>query len=70
VIDRQLELFGEAVNGDAASRRMNRDQAGLVHGVPAGAERLLGALVKRGLGEDDLHAAARLCLAMDEKPVG
>jgi hypothetical protein len=34
--------------------------------VPAGAERLLAALVRRGLHEGDLRAAARLCLLLDE----
>jgi hypothetical protein len=34
--------------------------------APPGAERLLGALVKRGLHEGDLRVAAALCLLMDE----
>jgi hypothetical protein len=70
VIDGQLELFGEVVNGAAAATRMNKEEAGIAKDVPAGAERLLAALVKRGLGEDDLRSAAKLCLALDEGPVG
>jgi hypothetical protein len=34
--------------------------------VPAGAERLLRELVKRGLPEGDLRVAAELCLLLDE----
>jgi AAA domain len=70
VIDGQLDLFAETVNGDAPAVRMNRDEAGLVHGTPAGAERLLAAMVKRGLPQSDLRVAAALCLALDERPVG
>jgi hypothetical protein len=69
VSDGQLDLFGE-VNGDPPATRMNREQAGLRFDVPAGAERLLAALVKRGLARQDLRSAAALCLAMDERPVG
>jgi hypothetical protein len=64
VSDGQLDLFAET---SATATRLNREQAGIGHGVPAGAERLLAALVKRGLGEDDLGAAAELCLALDER---
>jgi hypothetical protein len=67
VIDGQLDLFGEAVNDDAAATRMNKEEAGIAKDVPAGAERLLAALVKHGLGEQDLRSAAALCLAMDER---
>jgi hypothetical protein len=49
---------------------MSKEEAGIAKDVPAGAERLLAALVKRGLGEDDLRSAAELCLALDERPVG
>jgi hypothetical protein len=35
-------------------------------GVPAGAERLLQAMVKGGLPEDVLHAGAGLALLLDE----
>jgi hypothetical protein len=40
--------------------------AGLKQGVPAGAERLLAELVKRGLREGDLRGASGLCLLLDE----
>jgi hypothetical protein len=66
----QLDLFAETVNGDAPATHLTREQAGIAKDVPAGAERLLAALVKRGLGEQDLRSAAELCLALDERPVG
>jgi hypothetical protein len=53
----QLELFG---GGDAVPAPE------LAKGIPAGAERLLAELVRRGLPEGDLRVAARLCLALDE----
>jgi hypothetical protein len=70
VSDGQLELFAETVNGDPPATRMNREQAGVRHGVEAGPAKLLAELVKRGLGEDDLHVAAALCLTLDAEAVG
>jgi hypothetical protein len=60
----QLQLF------DTGRRaRMSKTEAGLAkEGVGRGAEKLLAELVKRGLAEADLRAAARLCLALDEEP--
>ena len=59
----QLSLFDLLEpNGNG---RLTRDQAGLVHATPIGAERLLAALVKRGLPEGDLRVAAALCLTLD-----
>jgi hypothetical protein len=59
----QLRLF------DTGPRaRMNKTEAGLAkEGVGRGAERLLGEMVKRGLGEEHLHRAASLCLLLDEE---
>jgi hypothetical protein len=65
VIDGQLDLFAEP-----AEVRLNKVEAGIAKDVPAGAERLLAALVKHGLGEQELRSAAELCLALDERPVG
>jgi hypothetical protein len=48
---------------------MSREEAGLVRdGIPPGAERLLAALVRRGLDKAHLVAAARLAIALDERP--
>lgn len=58
--DGQLSLFAEP-----AEPVLTGEQAGL-RSVPPGAERLLGELVRRGIGEDALEAAARLCLLLDE----
>jgi hypothetical protein len=70
VIDGQLDLFGESANGDAPATRMSKEDAGIAKDVPAGAERLLAALVKHGLGEDDLRTAAALVLALDAEAGG
>ena len=51
-------------------RRMNKKEAGLSQVLPAGAERLLAAMVKRGLPEGDLKVAAALALALDEPRAG
>jgi hypothetical protein len=67
-VTEQLALFAEPAR-DAVHVRLTRDEAGLAHDVPAGAERLLGALVKRGLPEGDLRAAAKLCLALEDVAV-
>jgi hypothetical protein len=62
--DGQLELFADNGNG----RRMNKVEAGLAKEIPGfGAEALLSALVKHGLPEDALRAAARLCIALDDE---
>jgi hypothetical protein len=61
----QLNLFTD-IGGGAPDARMNRNAAGLRKGIPPGAERLLGELVKRGLLERDLKVAALLALALDE----
>jgi hypothetical protein len=50
-------------NGVAA-RLKRRDK------VPQGPERLLMALVRRGLAEDHLTTAAALCLALDREADG
>ena len=46
--------------------RMTGAQAGLRRDCPPGAERLLAALVKRGLPHEHLHAAAALVLALEQ----
>jgi hypothetical protein len=57
----QLPLF------DTGPGRLNKVEAGLAkEGVGRGAERLLSEMVKRGLAEEHLHAAAALALALDE----
>jgi hypothetical protein len=56
----QLSLFEPKGNG----RPMTKAEVGLRDTRP-GAERLLAALVKRGLPEGDLRVAAGLCLALD-----
>jgi hypothetical protein len=62
--EHQLALFAEP----ASPERLTKAKAGLRSEMPAGAERLLAELVKRGLCETDLRVAARLCLALDERP--
>jgi hypothetical protein len=48
---------------------MSRGEAGITReGVPPGAERLLVALVRRGLRKEYLVAAAQLAIALDERP--
>jgi hypothetical protein len=66
-VNDQLELFAET--SATATTRLNREQAGLRHGAPAGPAKLLAELVKRGLGEDDLRAAAMLCIALEDVAV-
>jgi hypothetical protein len=57
----QLSLF------TSDRRPAPKERAGLAkEGLGSGAEKLLAELVKRGLAEQDLRAAARLCLALDE----
>jgi hypothetical protein len=48
---------------------MSRDEAGVSREIPPGAERLLAALVRRGLDRAYLFAAAALCVELDERPV-
>ena len=43
--------------------------AELRRGLGPGAERLLGELVRRGLDEDHLHAAAAIALVLDEEAI-
>jgi predicted nucleic acid-binding Zn ribbon protein len=52
----------------AGARRasLTATRASEVKEIPPGAKRLLRALVRRGLAEQYLHAAARLVLALDE----
>jgi hypothetical protein len=50
---------------DAACRGLLRDQLADPRRVPAGAERLMRVLVKRGLAEDALVPAAALALELD-----
>ena len=59
----QLHLFLEP-NGNG-HRRMTREEAGLRREMPPGSERLLAAMVKRGLPAGDLRVAAALCIALD-----
>jgi hypothetical protein len=47
-------------------RVLTKEEAGLGKEIPAGAPRLLAELVKRGLREEHLHAAATICLVLDE----
>jgi hypothetical protein len=47
---------------------MNKAEAGIAkEGIGKGAERLLAEMVKRGLPEHALCAAARLALALDSE---
>jgi hypothetical protein len=62
VTARQLALFEVA-----ATRTATKAEAGLAKEIPAGAERLLAALVKHGLRDDSLRPAAALVLALDDK---
>jgi hypothetical protein len=55
----QLALFAEP-DATAFTADLQRD-------VPAGAERLLRELVKRGLHEGDMRLAAALCIVLDEE---
>jgi hypothetical protein len=58
----QLALFEVA-----STRTATKAEAGLAKEIPAGAERLLAALVKNGLrGEGSLKRAAALALALDQ----
>jgi hypothetical protein len=57
----QLSLFAEPTS----AARLTKAELGLRSEMPAGAERLLAELVKRGLREADLRPAARLCLVLD-----
>jgi hypothetical protein len=56
----QVSLF--ATNGDG---RKTKNEVGL-RDTPPGAERLLAELVKAGLSDRALPAAARICLLLDE----
>jgi hypothetical protein len=50
-------------------RPMSREEVGLARdGIPPGAERLLAALLRRGLDKAHLFAAAQLAIALDEGP--
>jgi hypothetical protein len=65
----QLALFAVEPNGNGNGRK-TKAEAGIRDGVPPGAERLLAKLVKNGLDEDDLVAAAALCLALENVVAG
>jgi hypothetical protein len=43
-------------------------EVGVGRELPAGAERLLAAMVRRGLDKAYLFAAAALCVELDERP--
>jgi hypothetical protein len=62
----QLALFAEPTS----AARLTKAELGLRSEMPAGAERLLAELVKRGLPETDLRVAARLCIALDDRADG
>jgi hypothetical protein len=62
----QLALFALEPNGNG-NGRVTREEAGLARAVAPGAERLLAKLVRNGLDEADLVAAAALVLALDER---
>lgn len=62
--DGQLALFIEPA--EPSERRLDRDELGIRHDLRGGAERLLVALLRNGLGEEHLPSAARLCIALDE----
>jgi hypothetical protein len=48
---------------------ISREEAGIRHeAIPPGPARLLVAMVRRGLREDCLLAAAQLAVALDERP--
>jgi hypothetical protein len=61
----QLSLFdGLEPSTNGHGRRTKRERG--LKATPAGAERLLAEMVKRGLPAGDLRVAASLCLALDE----
>ena len=61
----QLALFADLVaNGNGGTR--TAAALGLAKEAPPGAERLLRALVRDGLPEDALKAAAALVLELDQ----
>jgi hypothetical protein len=62
-IAEQLQLF---IPVEANGHARTNAELGLRGGIPPGAERLLGELVRRGLRSSELTAAASLCLALDE----
>jgi hypothetical protein len=65
VTDQLCFEFAERVSANRQELPQNGEPE-LRRQVPAGAERLLAALVRRGLHERDLRAAALLCWVMDE----
>lgn len=60
----QLALF-DAISAVEENGAANGNRNGVRRGRP-GAERLLVALVRNGLAEEDFHAAASIALVMDE----
>jgi hypothetical protein len=52
-----LELFGDRV--------LTKEEAGIAKELAPGPERLLAALVRRGLPTENLRVAAALVLALD-----
>jgi hypothetical protein len=65
VVTDQLALFDLELNGNGHGGWLTKAEAGIAKGIPAGAERLLAELVRRGLPEGDLQAAAALALELD-----
>jgi hypothetical protein len=52
----------------AIQRPLSREEAGIVReAIPPGPAKLLQALVRRGLREEHLFAAAQLAMALDER---
>jgi hypothetical protein len=67
----QLALFAEldttaATSGSGTQLAPQNGERELRRGAPAGAERLLRALVRQELREGDLRVAAALCIVLDE----
>ena len=63
----QLALFTVRERSRAVTTKA---EAGLTKEIPAGAERLLAALVLHGLDREFLRPAAALVLALDERTNG
>jgi hypothetical protein len=51
---------------EGARQGLTKAEVGIAREIPPGPARLLEALVLRGLPEEHLHAAAALCLMLDE----
>jgi hypothetical protein len=60
----QMSLFSETSSAPDIGI-LGKSELGLAE-LPAGPERLVGALLRRGLAEEHLPTAAALCLLLDE----